>query len=132
MRLSTNKLFRLSLSLTLINVLFPCLLVSADLRQRNIIISKSKNTALSSNNTDVININNPSQNGISHNQFDAFDIHKGVIFNNSLEDGISKIGGAIEKNPNLTKNASVIVSEITSKQASQINGILEVFGKKLI
>lgn len=130
MRLSTNKLFRLSLSLTLINVLFPCLLVSADLRQRNIIISKSKNTALSSNNTDVININNPSQNGISHNQFDAFDIHKGVIFNNSLEDGISKIGGAIEKNPNLTKNASVIVSEITSKQASQINGILEVFGKK--
>lgn len=130
MRLSKSRFFRLSLNLTLINFLFPCVLLSADLRQRNTIVSKSTSITSSGNNTDVININNPSQNGISHNQFDAFEIHGGVVFNNSLENGISKIGGAIEKNPNLTKNASVIVSEITSKQSSHINGILEVFGKK--
>ncbi|EKQ6218142.1 filamentous hemagglutinin N-terminal domain-containing protein, partial [Campylobacter coli] len=33
------------------------------------------------------------------------------------------------KNPNLKQNANTIINEISSKQASNINGAVEVFGK---
>lgn len=101
------------------------------MRQRNgnVIVSRTTDLTQSSNKTDVINIKNPNQNGVSHNQFDEFSVQDGVIFNNSLKDGNSQIGGWVGKNPNLKQNANTIINEISSKQASNINGAVEVFGK---
>lgn len=59
----------------------------------NVIVSRTTDLTQSSNKTDVINIKNPNQNGVSHNQFDEFSVQDGVIFNNSLKDGNSQIGG---------------------------------------
>lgn len=131
MEFSKKKIVRLSLNLTLLGALFPCVLFSADLRQRNgnVIVSRTTDLTQSSNKTDVINIKNPNQNGVSHNQFDEFSVQDGVIFNNSLKDGNSQIGGWVGKNPNLKQNANTIINEISSKQASNINGAVEVFGK---
>lgn len=131
MEFNKKKIVRLSLNLTLLGALFPCVLLSADLRQRNgnIIVSKTADFTQSSNKTDVINIKNPNQNGVSHNQFEDFNVKDGVIFNNSLVDGNSQIGGWVNKNPNLKQNADTIINEISSKQASNINGAVEVFGK---
>ncbi|EOI8864738.1 hemagglutinin repeat-containing protein [Campylobacter jejuni] len=131
MEFNKKKIVRLSLNLTLLSALFPCVLLSADLRQRNgnIIVSRTTDMVKSSNNTDVINIKNPNKNGVSHNQFEDFNVKDGVIFNNSLIDGNSQIGGWVNKNPNLKQNANTIINEILSKQASNINGPVEVFGK---
>lgn len=131
MEINKKKIIRMSLNLTLLSALFPCVLLSADLRQRdgNVIVSRTADLTQSSNKTDVINIKNPNQNGVSHNQFDEFSVKDGVIFNNSLKDGNSQIGGWVERNPNLKQNANTIINEILSKQASGINGAIEVFGK---
>ncbi|MBM0637258.1 hemagglutinin repeat-containing protein [Campylobacter bilis] len=131
MNFNKRKFVRLSLNLTLLSALFPCVLLSADLRQRNgnVIVSKTTNMTKSGNNTDVINISDPSKNGVSHNQFEDFNVHDGVIFNNSLLGGNSQIGGWVDKNPYLKHNANTIINEITSKQASGIHGNVEVFGK---
>ncbi|MBZ7928127.1 hemagglutinin repeat-containing protein [Campylobacter sp. RM10535] len=131
MEFNKKKIVRLSLNLTLLSALFPCVLLSADLRQRNgnIIVSRTTDMVKSSNNTDVINIKNPNKNGVSHNQFEDFNVKDGVIFNNSLIDGNSQIGGWVNKNPNLKQNANTIINEIFSKQGSNINGPVEVFGK---
>lgn len=58
MEFSKKKIVRLSLNLTLLGALFPCVLFSADLRQRNgnVIVSRTTDLTQSSNKTDVINI----------------------------------------------------------------------------
>lgn len=75
------------------------------------------------------NFDTQRKHNVLHNQFDEFSVQDGVIFNNSLKDGNSQIGGWVGKNPNLKQNANTIINEISSKQASNINGAVEVFGK---
>ena len=109
-------------------------LEARDVRIRNNIkLSEGTNTkmSLSENNTDVIDIENP-KSGISHNKYQEFNVGEGnnVIFNNSKEDGESVTGGKVKANPNLTENAGVILNEINGNSASELNGGLEVFGKK--
>lgn len=86
----------------------------------------------SANGTDVININNPNSNGISHNKFIDLSVgyENGIIFNNSLNNGVSEIGGYLTKNPNLFKEATTILNEVTGNNISNINGDIEVFGKR--
>ena len=106
-----------------------------DLRVRNQITpSNSKNDlkiTLSQNGTDVINIVDPN-NGISHNKYLDFNVgdKNNVIFNNSQKNGTSVTGGEVSANPNLTNSASVILNEIQGNSASELNGGLEVFGKR--
>lgn len=112
--------------------------LARDLRNRNpekndITFNSSEiKKNISINGTDVINIVNPDKNGVSHNKFIDFSVGKdnGVIFNNSKEHGVSKIGGYLTKNPNLEKNATTILNEVTGNKASNINGSIEIFGKK--
>ena len=83
------------------------------------------------NGTPVINIANPNGKGISMNKFNEFNVDKqGVIFNNSMQDGVTKIGGYAVKNAQLQQEASAIISEVTGAKGSYINGTMEVFGKK--
>ena len=83
------------------------------------------------NGTPMINIADPNARGISHNKFDQFNVDKqGMVFNNSMQDGVTKIGGYAIKNAQLQQEASAIISEVTGAKASYINGTMEVFGKK--
>ncbi|HDR2626960.1 TPA: hemagglutinin repeat-containing protein [Enterobacter cancerogenus] len=83
------------------------------------------------NGTPVVNIADPNAKGISMNKFNEFNVEKqGMIFNNSMQDGVTKIGGYAVKNAQLQHEASAIISEVTGAKASYINGTMEVFGKK--
>ncbi|WP_164928087.1 hemagglutinin repeat-containing protein [Bordetella bronchiseptica] len=82
------------------------------------------------NKVPVVNIANPNSGGVSHNKFQQFNVaNPGVVFNNGLTDGVSRIGGALTKNPNLTRQASAILAEVTGTSPSRLAGTLEVYGK---
>ncbi len=79
----------------------------------------------------VIAITAPNQAGLSHNQYQRFDVDAGgVILNNSQIAGNSLIGGPVTANPNLQgRPALTILNEVThSGTPGQLNGIIEVFG----
>ncbi|QBV78931.1 filamentous hemagglutinin [Bordetella pertussis] len=82
------------------------------------------------NKVPVVNIADPNSGGVSHNKFQQFNVaNPGVVFNNGLTDGVSRIGGALTKNPNLTRQASAILAEVTDTSPSRLAGTLEVYGK---
>ncbi|MGM7912026.1 two-partner secretion domain-containing protein [Yersinia enterocolitica] len=92
--------------------------------------SNTPNMSQSANDTPVVNIVNPNDKGISHNKFDEFNVGPdGLIFNNSMQDGVSQIGGFVIKNGQLQQEASAIISEVTGAKGSKLNGTMEVFGK---
>jgi filamentous hemagglutinin family protein len=93
--------------------------------------SKGPTMGQAANGTPVVNIADPNAKGISMNKFNEFNVEKqGMIFNNSMQDGVTKIGGYAVKNAQLQHEASAIISEVTGAKASYINGTMEVFGKK--
>lgn len=83
------------------------------------------------NGTPMVNIADPNGKGVSLNKFDQFNVdQQGMVLNNSMQDGVTKIGGYAIKNAQLQQEASAIISEVTGAKASYINGTMEVFGKK--
>lgn len=93
--------------------------------------SKGPTMGQAANGTPVVAITDPNAKGVSLNKFDQFNVdQKGLIFNNSMKDGVSKIGGYTVKNAQLEHEAKAIISEVTGAQASYINGTMEVFGRK--
>jgi len=81
-------------------------------------------------NTPVVNIAGPNGSGISRNTFSNFDVDRnGVVFNNLTATGASRLAGQLAANANLQGNAAkVIVADVTSAQASKLNGAMEVAG----
>ncbi|WP_296402421.1 hemagglutinin repeat-containing protein [Psychrobacter sp.] len=78
---------------------------------------------------DVVNIANPNAKGLSHNQYNDFNVSKsGAVLNNSLQAGKSQLAGQLNANSNLTGTASVILNEVVSKNPSLLLGQQEVFG----
>ncbi|MGA9618599.1 MAG: filamentous hemagglutinin N-terminal domain-containing protein [Serratia proteamaculans] len=84
------------------------------------------------NGTTQINIRPPSAGGVSRNTFSQFDVDKkGVIINNSRSNVQTQLGGMVAANPNMAKGeARVILNEVNSRDPSQLNGYIEVAGKK--
>lgn len=84
------------------------------------------------NGTPIININTPNAKGISSNDFSKMDIDsKGAVFNNSSVDGQSILANKLSANPNLSAGgAKIILNQIKSNRASNLNGQMEVFGDK--
>jgi len=83
------------------------------------------------NGVPVINIVKPSASGVSHNQYDQFNVAtKGVIINNSSRPGVSQLGGAISGNTNFSggPEARLILNEVTGSSRSNIEGYTEIFG----
>lgn len=80
----------------------------------------------------IVHIKAPSQNGVSHNIYSAFDVdQKGVILNNSANNSNTQIGGRVGGNANLTNGrAKVILNEVNSVSATTLNGMIEVAGGK--
>ncbi|HBT8424047.1 TPA: filamentous hemagglutinin N-terminal domain-containing protein [Klebsiella pneumoniae] len=80
----------------------------------------------------VIDIEKPNAAGVSHNLYRDFNVGaNGTILNNSGDDVSHSSFGNIARNNNLTDgSASVILNEVTSKNASSLKGFIEVNGQK--
>ena len=79
---------------------------------------------------DIVKIAAPNEQGLSHNQYNKFDVSKaGAVMNNALEAGNSQLAGHLAANSNLQgKAASVILNEVVSKNPSLVLGQQEIFG----
>ncbi|MFI3380936.1 hemagglutinin repeat-containing protein [Escherichia albertii] len=79
-----------------------------------------------------VNIQTPSAGGVSHNTYSQFDVsNHGVILNNSHKNVQTQLGGMVAGNPWLAKGeARIILNEVNSRNPSQLNGFVEVAGKK--
>ncbi|PHM36233.1 hemagglutinin repeat-containing protein [Xenorhabdus innexi] len=78
----------------------------------------------------VINIVAPSDSGLSHNQYQDFNVNQmGAVLNNSLVNGQSELAGQLSANSHLNgQAASVILNEVISRNPSLLLGQQEVFG----
>lgn len=81
-----------------------------------------------------VNINRPTGgSGVSVNTYNQFDVQlKGAILNNSPAIVQTQQAGMINGNPNLGagQSARIIVNQVNSSAASQLNGYLEVAGQR--
>jgi len=88
----------------------------------------------SANGTPVVNINAANDAGLSHNQYTRFDVDsKGLVLNNGNLTQIqrsSQLAGSVLANPNLNREASVILNEVVSNNRSTLAGFIEVVGGK--
>ena len=79
-----------------------------------------------------INIQTPNSHGVSRNTYSQLDVdQRGAILNNSHKNIQTELGGMVTANPWLSKQeASVILNEVNSRNPSQLNGFIEVAGKR--
>ncbi|MET0962205.1 MAG: filamentous hemagglutinin N-terminal domain-containing protein [Noviherbaspirillum sp.] len=81
------------------------------------------------NGVPVVNINNANGAGLSHNQYQRYDVDRhGLVLNNSLLPGQSQLAGALKGNPNLSREAALILNEVVSANHSTLAGFTEVLG----
>ncbi|HEO0718546.1 TPA: hemagglutinin repeat-containing protein [Yersinia enterocolitica] len=82
------------------------------------------------NGVTVVDIVKPSASGLSHNQYNEFNINKaGAVLNNSFNAGQSQLAGQLSANQNLNgQAASIILNEVISRNPSLLLGKQEVFG----
>ncbi|WP_296403055.1 hemagglutinin repeat-containing protein [Psychrobacter sp.] len=88
------------------------------------------NVQKQSNGVEVVNINAPNAQGLSHNQYDQFNVSKsGAVINNATQSGQSVLAGNLGANANLKNQAAtVILNEVVSRKPSLLLGKQEVFG----
>ena len=85
------------------------------------------------NGVPVVNINTPNQKGLSHNTYNHFNVGpEGVVLNNNATNVNTEAAGWIEGNPNIQtgSEASAILNEVVGATRSQLDGYLEVAGKR--
>lgn len=84
------------------------------------------------NGVTIIDIKKANEQGISHNIYDKFNVEKkGMILNNSQNVVNTLLAGEVKGNSNLTSGAAkVILNEVTSKNQSALQGLMEVAGSK--
>ncbi|HDS9358533.1 TPA: hemagglutinin repeat-containing protein [Enterobacter chengduensis] len=94
--------------------------------------SQQPTVVSSANGTPQVNIQTPSKAGVSRNNYTRFDVDKnGAILNNSHKNVQTNLGGMVAGNPWLAKGeAKVILNEVSSRDPSRLNGMIEVAGQK--
>lgn len=80
----------------------------------------------------LVNIAGPTAGGVSRNDYTNFNVpQNGVILNNSYQMANTSLAGYVPGNANMMRgSASVIVNEVTSHNPTNINGFIEVAGRK--
>ena len=83
------------------------------------------------NGVPVVNIVAPNGQGLSHNQFQDFNVpNQGLVLNNSLAAGQAQLAGQLAANPQFQgAAASTILNEVISQNTSDIRGMQEIFGQ---
>ncbi|SFN59831.1 filamentous hemagglutinin family N-terminal domain-containing protein, partial [Formivibrio citricus] len=94
--------------------------------------SKKPGVEAALNGVPVVQIVAPNSNGVSHNQYQQFNVEsRGAILNNSQGIVQTQQGGYIAGNPNLTGGtARIILNEVTSSNPSLLQGHVEVAGTR--
>jgi len=88
------------------------------------------------NGTPLVNINNATTGGVSANYYKDLNVtNENLILNNYKGESVeTNLGGVIYGNPNFNgtngRAADIILNEITTNRVSNINGYIEVAGKK--
>nr|WP_242452231.1 hemagglutinin repeat-containing protein [Morganella morganii] len=79
-----------------------------------------------------VNIQTPNEQGVSRNQYTQFDVDtRGAILNNSHKNTATQQAGMVTGNPWLAKQeAKIILNEVNSRNPSQLNGFIEVAGRR--
>ncbi|MCS3432233.1 hemagglutinin repeat-containing protein [Klebsiella sp. BIGb0407] len=79
-----------------------------------------------------VNIQTPNEHGVSRNQYSQFNVDsRGAILNNSQHNTQTQLAGQITGNPWLAQQeARIIVNEVNSRNLSQLNGFIEVAGRR--
>lgn len=84
------------------------------------------------NGVPVVNIVPPNATGLSHNQYQAYNVDsQGLVLNNALQAGQSVLTGSVlQANPQFHgQAAAIILNEVISRQASLIQGPQEILGR---
>ena len=78
----------------------------------------------------IINIAPPNSAGLSHNQYQSFNVPSGgTVFNNSASGSTSQLAGPLAGNPNLANGtARIILNEVLGNTPSSLLGSMEVAG----
>ncbi|WP_350305032.1 two-partner secretion domain-containing protein [Photorhabdus viridis] len=84
------------------------------------------------NNLPIIHIAAPNARGVSHNQYQEFNVGtSGLVLNNATHETQSLLAGKIGANLNFTgQSAELIINEVVGTLASNLQGLLEVVGQK--
>jgi len=84
------------------------------------------------NGVTLVNIAGPTAGGVSRNDYTNFNVpQNGVILNNSYQMANTSLAGYVPGNANMMRgSASVIVNEVTSHNPTNMNGFIEVAGRK--
>ncbi|MET4579317.1 two-partner secretion domain-containing protein [Ottowia thiooxydans] len=84
------------------------------------------------NGVGIVHITAPNPSGVSHNQFQHFNVPAGgLILNNSTQPSVTVLGGGVAGNPQLgSLPARLIVNEVISASPSIMRGALEVAGSR--
>ena len=125
-----NRLTKAILAVFVFNSLAPGFLLAQIIADPN--QPKQPTIHESANGTPQVNIQTPTQGGVSMNHYSQFDVDKnGAILNNSRKDTQTELGGYVKGNPWLaTGEADIIVNQVNSANPSYLGGYIEVAGKK--
>lgn len=130
-----NNNFRLSAAGKLAAALAIILAASTGAYAAEIVAANGANgpgVSTAATGAQVVDIVAPNGNGLSHNQYQDFNVNQpGAVLNNSREAGLSQLAGQLDANANLKaagREASVILNEVIGRNPSLLHGQQEIFG----
>ncbi|QRO33536.1 hemagglutinin repeat-containing protein [Chromobacterium violaceum] len=127
------KAFSLRLSVLLIGLGLGSSALAADIvADPGAAAGRQPGVIQSANGLPVVQIAAPSAAGVSHNQYQQFNVGPGgALLNNSAVNVNTQLAGYISGNPNLKNgSARIILNEVTQPNPSQLRGYLEVAGQR--
>ncbi|OHX14463.1 hypothetical protein BI347_13830 [Chromobacterium sphagni] len=130
---ASSRAFSLRLSVLLIGLGLGSSAWAADIAaDPHAPAGKQPGVIQSANGLPIVQIAAPTAAGVSHNQYQQFNVGpNGALLNNSAVNVSTQLAGYISGNPNLKNgSARIILNEVTQPNPSQLRGYLEVAGQR--